>query len=58
MTRLLPTSVIVGMLTLLSACVTTEPAREEFAPPVYPPPPDEARFRYERTILSSADVVP
>ncbi|HZP86893.1 MAG TPA: 6-bladed beta-propeller [Burkholderiales bacterium] len=28
------------------------------APLVYPPPPDAARFVYERTIYSSADVVP
>lgn len=28
------------------------------APPVYPPPPDEPRFIFERTLYTSADVVP
>ncbi len=38
-----------------SACVT-QVAEREFIPPVYPPPPEEPRFVWERMILSSADV--
>lgn len=40
---------------LLTACVATPPARV-FAPPVYPPPPDQPRFVYERTLLYNDDV--
>lgn len=29
---------------------------KDFIPPVYPPPPEKARFIYERTLRSSADV--
>ncbi len=46
---------VLAWLLLLSAC-TSGPAPREFTPPVYPPPPDEARFVYERTLLYNSDV--
>lgn len=39
---------------ILPGCSSTEV--REFEPPVYPPPPEQPRFIYERTIRSSADV--
>lgn len=44
---------------LLAACVQMTPAPSPQAPKelVFPPPPDEARFVYERTIRSSGDVL-
>ncbi len=44
---------------LLAGCAGPPPTREEreAKPLVFPPPPDEARFVYERTIRSSGDVV-
>lgn len=43
---------------VLAACgpATAPEKREEAKPLVYPSPPDEPRFVYERTLLSSADV--
>lgn len=48
---------LLGLL-LLAACAAP-PSQPPKAPeiPVFPPPPDEARFIYERTLYSSADVV-
>ena len=45
---------------LLGACAPTQKVADSApsGPPVYPAPPDEARFVYERTIRGSADVVP
>jgi DNA-binding beta-propeller fold protein YncE len=42
---------------MLAGCATvnTEPVKVEI--PVFPSPPDEPRFFYERTLYSSADVV-
>lgn len=42
---------------LLVACAAPPPAQVQIPPPVFPSPPDEARFYYERTLYSSADVV-
>lgn len=42
-------------LWLLAACASG-PAEREFTPPVYPPPPDEPRFVFERTLLYNSDV--
>lgn len=42
-------------LLLLAACAGTA-KRADFVAPVFPPPPDEPRFYYERTIYSTADV--
>lgn len=43
------------VLGLLAACAT-KPAAPPFEPPVYPPPPDEPRFIYERTLRVNEDV--
>jgi DNA-binding beta-propeller fold protein YncE len=46
-------------LALLAGCAQLPPPGENkvFKPPAFPPPPDEARFVYERTIRASGDVV-
>ena len=41
---------------LLSACAGPSKPLAEVEIPVFPPPPDEPRFYYERTITSSVDV--
>ena len=46
---------LAGIL-LLAACAAPPPASKAPEIPVFPPPPDEARFIYERTLYSSADV--
>ena len=44
---------------LLHACAPVPVQKgTDAGPPVFPKPPDEPRFIYERTIYSSADVVP
>jgi DNA-binding beta-propeller fold protein YncE len=45
---------------LLAACapVLTVPASKPAQPLVFPSPPDEARFIYERTLYGSGDVIP
>jgi len=51
---------LLAVLAMLQACApvpAAKPAGSE-RPLLYPPPPDAARFVYERTIRSSADVVP
>ena len=46
------------VLVLLASCAAAPTGEQEsFGPIVYPPPPDEPRFIYERTIHGSADVV-
>lgn len=47
-------------LMLLSACAPLPPAKPTAAtgPLVFPAPPDEPRFVYERTIYGSADIMP
>ena len=44
---------------LLAACAQGPQVADDkvFRPPAFPPPPDEPRFVYERTIRSSGDVV-
>lgn len=42
---------------LLAGCAVTPPPPAKIEVPVYPPPPEPARFIYERSIYSSADVV-
>ena len=59
----LPTAGLAASLLLaflLAACmqVPTAVRQAPAQPLVFPPPPDEPRFVYERTIRSSADVVP
>lgn len=53
--RVLATATLV--LVLASCAAVTEAPVRRAAPLVFPPPPDEPRFVYERTIYSSADVV-
>lgn len=47
---------LAGLL-LLAACAAPPPPAKAPEIPVFPQPPDEARFIYERTLYSSADVV-
>lgn len=46
----------VSVLLLLVACSAPVQQVVKVEAPVFPPPPDEARFIYERTLYSSADV--
>jgi DNA-binding beta-propeller fold protein YncE len=51
-----------GLAIILAAllgagCVTVQTDAPKAEIPVFPPPPDEARFYYERSLYSSADVV-
>lgn len=58
-TLLCASSVVV--CAMLSACAPVSPVTEKSAGErrlIYPSPPDEPRFAYERTIRGSADVVP
>lgn len=48
---------LAGILLLTACAVSAPPAVKPPEIPVFPPPPDEARFIYERTLYSSADVV-
>ena len=41
---------------LLIGCASKGSETEEFIPPAFPPPPEKARFIYERTFTSSFDV--
>ncbi|WP_455376739.1 6-bladed beta-propeller [Kaarinaea lacus] len=44
------------VLSVLTSCASRSHKDKEFVPPVYPPPPEKARFIYERTFRSSFDV--
>ncbi len=46
-------AIVIG---LLVGCASAPEPRDEFVPPVYPPPPAEPRFVYERTLLYNEDV--
>lgn len=50
-----PLLLLLAML-LLSACASTPPPGEDLELPVFPPPPSDPRFFYERSLFSSADV--
>lgn len=50
--QLLPACLLAALLA--GGCAT--PPEDPFEPPVYPPPPNEARFIYEMTVVSSAQV--
>jgi len=43
-------------LVILSSCGRSNRTAAEFVPPVFPPPPDKARFIYDRTIRNTFDV--
>lgn len=46
---------ILGLIGFVAAGCAA-PTREAFTPPVFPPEPEPARYIYERTLMSSADV--
>lgn len=46
------------LATVLIGCATTPVPEIASAPPVYPPPPDEPRFIFERTLRYSSNVEP
>jgi len=52
-------AIAAGAVAALVGCTTVSesPVKPAGAPIVFPAPPDEARFVYERTIYSSADIV-
>ena len=57
MSKLIPTfSLLPAVILLLTACAATSPSGEKMEMPVFPPAPNETRFFYERSLLSSADV--
>jgi DNA-binding beta-propeller fold protein YncE len=45
------------LIALLAACATPAPQSREVDIPVFPSPPEPARITYERSLISSADVV-
>ena len=47
---------IIWLVILIASCMSRGHRTEEFVPPVYPPPPEKARFIYERTFRTSFDV--
>lgn len=47
---------LIGVL-LVAGCAVSQAPFKQPEIPVFPPPPDEARFIYERSIYTSADVV-
>lgn len=51
---------LMALVALLAACAAPPPVADATAPKplLFPAPPDEPRFVYERTIRSSGDVVP
>ena len=58
MTRknLLLNSLALGLAVFLGGCAGPSIEGPEIELPVFPPPPEEARFKYERSLMSSADV--
>ncbi|WP_298834142.1 6-bladed beta-propeller [uncultured Piscinibacter sp.] len=61
MRRLAPTALLaVAALALLQSCAQAPSASKDATPReiVFPAPPDEPRFVFERTIRSSADILP
>ena len=56
MFRLLPTSLLLSLVILLLSSCSSAPPVVIMEKPIYPPAPNEPRFYYERSLLSSADV--
>lgn len=55
----LANTLILAAVLVLGGCMSVPESREAARViPVFPPPPDEPRFIYERSLYSSADVVP
>lgn len=56
----LPSSLNLGAVALLCGLLLAgcagKPELPPFEPPVYPPPPEEGRFIFERTLMGSSDV--
>lgn len=48
-----PAAAALAVLPWLAGCSATPPAREPTAPPVWPPPPETARFRHEATLRNA-----
>lgn len=46
------------LLSLVLAACSSAPPKENFEPPVYPAPPDQPRFIFERTLRYSTNVEP
>ncbi len=54
--QLIKFSLLLGFI-ILSGCTTTPEVNKKEKPiPVFPPPPEKARFKYERSLYSSLDV--
>ena len=51
--QILIRSLLVSGILLLSACASGPKPVEEFEIPVYPSPPEEPRFYYERSLISA-----
>ncbi|MDQ1315555.1 MAG: hypothetical protein QG662_1664 [Pseudomonadota bacterium] len=51
-------TLLIAGTVFMAGCATETNSVKEAVIPVFPPPPEEPRFFYERTLLSSADVVP
>ena len=49
-------ALLASAILILSACASSPTPVEEVELPVYPPPPNEPRFFYERSLITSADV--
>ncbi|VAW84047.1 NHL repeat domain protein [hydrothermal vent metagenome] len=54
--RLGVVTVIAGLMLSLTGC-SNQPQQPEFIPPVFPPPPAEPRFVYERTLRFANNII-
>ena len=54
----IPKSSFALLLSLLLAACSTAPPLETFEPPVYPAPPDEPRFVFERSLRYNTNIEP
>lgn len=49
-------TIVAALALLLAGCAATPEPPAPFEPPVYPPPPAEPRFIFERTLLYNSDI--